>query len=100
MAVGLAWLGAYEGASDRFPTIQFGILVPILVGSILIWRSHYVRRLIEAVPQQWLVGVQLYRALGLIFLVLYAGGSLPGLFAWPAGSGDSSSAHTGGSRPW
>ena len=52
LAVGLAWLGAYEGASDRFPTIQFGILVPILVGSILIWRSHYVRRLIEAQPAQ------------------------------------------------
>jgi len=34
------------------------------------------------------VGVQVYRALGLIFLVLYAGGYLPGLFAWPAGVGD------------
>ena len=32
--------------------------------------------------------MQLYRALGLIFLVLYAAGRLPGLFAWPAGVGD------------
>jgi hypothetical protein len=40
------------------------------------------------VPQQWLVSVQLYRALGVIFLILYATGKLPGQFAWPAGVGD------------
>jgi Na+/phosphate symporter len=40
------------------------------------------------VPQEWLVGVQLYRAEGGIFLVLYATGWLPALFAWPAGLGD------------
>ena len=47
-----------------------------------------VARLLDAVPQAWLVGVQLYRALGVIFLILYASGKLPGLFAWPAGVGD------------
>jgi hypothetical protein len=40
------------------------------------------------VPQQWLIGVQLYRVLGAIFLILYGAGKLPGLFAWPAGLGD------------
>jgi hypothetical protein len=34
------------------------------------------------------VGIQLYRALGVIFLMLYANDKLPGLFAWPAGVGD------------
>ena len=43
---------------------------------------------IDAVPQSWIAGVQLYRVEGLIFLILYAGGSLPGAFAWPAGVGD------------
>ncbi len=88
IAVTLAWFGAYQGASERVPTIQYGILIPILIGSGLIWRSAFVWRLIEAMPQQWFVGLQLYRALGLIFLVLYASGRLPGLFAWPAGMGD------------
>ena len=74
--------------SDALPTIQFGILLPILIGSLLIWRSETVARIIAAVPQQWLIGVQLYRALGAIFLILYATGKLPGLFAWPAGVGD------------
>jgi len=40
------------------------------------------------VPQHWLIGVQLYRALGVIFLILYGTGKLPGAFAWPAGLGD------------
>lgn len=34
------------------------------------------------------MSVQAYRVLGLIFLVLYAGGRLPGAFAWPAGVDD------------
>lgn len=33
-------------------------------------------------------GVQLYRALGVIFLILYAAAKLPGQFAWPASVGD------------
>ena len=73
---------------DALPTIQFGIVPPILIGIFLIWRLDAVARLIDAVPQEWLVGVQLYRALGVIFLILYAAGHLPGLFAWPAGVGD------------
>jgi hypothetical protein len=35
-----------------------------------------------------MVAVQLYRALGVIFLVLCFSGNMPGLFAWPAGVGD------------
>jgi hypothetical protein len=35
-----------------------------------------------------LIGVQLYRALGVVFLILLAMDRLPGVFAWPAGTGD------------
>jgi hypothetical protein len=41
-----------------------------------------------AVPQPWIVGVQFYRALGVVFLILYATNKMPGLFALPAGIGD------------
>ncbi len=88
LAIVLAVLGAYHAESDRIPTIQYGIFMPILIGGFLIWRSPSVRRVIDAVPQQWIVGVQVYRALGVIFLILYATDRLPGLFAWPAGLGD------------
>jgi hypothetical protein len=87
-AIALAAMGVYHVSSSAVPTIQYGIVLPILVGAVLIWRSETAKRIIEAVPQQWLVGVQLYRALGAIFLILYATGKLPALFAWPAGLGD------------
>lgn len=87
-AIALGWLGVYRGVSDRIPTIQYGILAPILVGGWLIFRSSTVARVLDAVPQHWLIGVQFYRALGIIFLILYGTGKLPGLFAWPAGLGD------------
>ena len=73
---GARWASTTWDAS-AIPTIQYGIALPILIGSLLIWRSETVARIIDAVPQQWLVGVQLYRALGVIFLILYATGKLP-----------------------
>jgi hypothetical protein len=84
----LAWLEFYRGASTRIPTIQYGLLIPIVVGVALAWKWKLLGRVIDAVPQEWIVGVQLYRAMGLVFLVLLAVGRLPGLFAWPAGVGD------------
>ncbi len=84
----LAWLDAYQGGPGRFPMLPVAILAPVVVGALLIRPSAATWRLIEAVPQQWLVGVQLYRAGGAVFLVLWAGGQLPGLFALPAGLGD------------
>jgi hypothetical protein len=88
IAFALGVSGVYRGASDQMPRIQYGMLVPILIGSLLIMRSSTVARVLEAVPQQWLVGIQSYRALGIMFLILYAAGQMPGLFAWPAGIGD------------
>jgi hypothetical protein len=81
-------VGAFEGVPGRPPTIQYGFLVPVAIAALLLWRSDTVARIIDAVPQQWLIGVQATRALGATFLVLYASGLMPGLFAFPAGLGD------------
>ena len=88
LSIALAAMGVYHVGASAIPTIQYGIALPILIGSLLLWRSDTMARLLDAVPQQWLIGVQLYRALGVIFLILYVAGKLPGLFAWPAGVGD------------
>ena len=88
VAIALGAMGVYHVNASGIPTIQYGILLPILIGALMIWRSETAKRIIDAVPQSWLVGVQLYRALGVIFLILYATGKLPSLFAWPAGIGD------------
>ena len=70
------------------PTIQFGILVPIVIGLVLLTRSTRTARLLDALPMSWLVGVQFYRVLGGVFLVLWSDGRLPWQFALPAGIGD------------
>jgi hypothetical protein len=70
------------------PTIPFGLLIPVAAGVVLFWRWPLLTRIIESVPQGWIVSVHAYRVEGLIFLILYAGGWLPGAFAWPAGVGD------------
>jgi hypothetical protein len=88
VALALALIGTFEGVPGRPPTIQYGFLVPVAVAAVLIWRSDTVAHIIDAVPQHWLIGVQATRALGAIFLVLYAAGLMPGLFAFPAGLGD------------
>jgi hypothetical protein len=87
-ALTLSWLEFFRGAEDRIPTIQLGIFVPIAAGSIALWRSRTLRRILDAVPQSWIVGVQVYRVLGLTFLTLLAAGQLPAVFAVPAGVGD------------
>jgi hypothetical protein len=85
-ALSLSWIGVYRGA--RIPTIQYGVLIPLVAGIVLFWRWDTLKRALETVPLQWIVTVQVYRVLGVTFLVLYAAGHLPGEFAWPAGVGD------------
>ena len=87
-AIVLAALGVYHVNASEVPTIQYGIVLPIFIGALVIWQSEAAKRVIHAVPQEWLVGVQFYRALGVIFLILYTTGKLPSLFALPAGIGD------------
>jgi hypothetical protein len=87
-ALSLSWLGFYQGTPMRIPTVEFGLLLPIIAGVLFYWRSAVISRIIAAAPQSLLVGVQLYRVLGIIFLVLFFGGAMPGVFAIPAGAGD------------
>jgi hypothetical protein len=80
--------GFYSPRSGSVPTIQYGLLTPIVLGVVLFSAWPLLRRTLAIIPNSWLVGVQLYRALGVIFPILYAGKHLSGLFALPAGVGD------------
>jgi hypothetical protein len=80
--------GWWGGASHKIPTIQYGLLIPIAAGVVLFWNWPLLRRTIAVVPSEWLVGLQFYRILGVIFLILYAAGRFSALFALPAGIGD------------
>jgi len=94
----LAWYGVstYLAAHDVFraskavtvPAIPFAVFLPIIAGLWLIFRSRIMAHIIDATPLSWLIGVQVYRVVGVIFLILLGAGQLPPEFALPAGSGD------------
>jgi hypothetical protein len=85
-ALGLG--SVYVASANSIPTIELGIVTPILVGIGLYLALPGVRELVRHVPHQWLIGLQVYRAGGAIFIVLWGMGLVPGAFAWPAGMGD------------
>lgn len=87
VAAATSIVGYYRPSSGP-PTIQYGLMTPIVIGVLAFFSWPLLRRIVASVPNTWLVGVQFYRALGVIFVVLYAGGHLPGIFALPAGLGD------------
>src|SRR5690349_10332324 len=43
------------------PTILFGLLIPLAVGAVALWRSETIASLIAAIPLHWLVAAQVYR---------------------------------------
>jgi hypothetical protein len=88
LVVVLARQAVFASTSDTTtPIIAIGIGVPIAAGLSLL-RLPGVRRAIDRVPLHWLIGVQLYRVLGGLFLIAYSRDEMPGEFALPAGIGD------------
>jgi hypothetical protein len=69
------------------PRIPMMLVSTLLFGYLLLLSATY-RRIIEGVPQHWLIGIQAFRMLGGVWLVRYFTGDLPGSFALPAGIGD------------
>jgi hypothetical protein len=80
--------GFVNGGSERVPPLLFGLLAPVLAGLALFRESRTLRAFLAATPVSLLVGVQLYRVLGLVFLGMASLGALPVAFAGPAGVGD------------
>src|SRR5262249_61931173 len=69
------------------PTILFGLLIPLAIAAIALWRSESIASLTAAIPLHWLVAAQVFRVGGGMFLMLLADGRLPWQFALPAGVG-------------
>ena len=97
-AVLVAWLAVDValGAAGVFaaspttwvPFIALGIAVPLVAGGVLLARPGAVQRFVDSIPLDRLIGVQVYRAAGVIFLIAWASGRMPAVFALPAGIGD------------
>src|SRR6185369_3264009 len=85
----LAQAGIFmPGALGRLPAIPLAVVLPIAIALPLLIRSKHITAMIDVIPPSWLIGLQVYRALGAVFLVRWAAGQLPGEFAIPAGVGD------------
>jgi hypothetical protein len=87
LALVLAVTGFYRTREVDLPRLPLALL-PAALGGVFLWRSNAIAPLLAAAPQGWLVGVQGYRVVGVSFLVLWATGYLPAVFAVPAGLGD------------
>ena len=72
------------------PPIALGLAVLIPIAAFTVWfrASEPFRRFALALDLRTLTFIQSWRIVGFVFLVLYADGILPGLFAIPAGWGD------------
>ena len=83
--------GVYRGSADSaLPALLLAldVVLPIAIGFTVLAASRTARDLLAATPPHLLIGVQVYRVLGAIFIALLAQGRVPGEFANPAGWGD------------
>jgi hypothetical protein len=95
-----AWLGAVmllapapasllaHGPFYITPLIPLFFGASIAIVLLALWRSSTFRRALAAVPLPVLNAVQVYRTIGVVFVILFAQGQLPAHFALPAGWGD------------
>lgn len=73
--------------SESVPRIAYAV-IPLAVGYLGYLMLRSARAVVDEIPLQWMIGLQLYRALGVVFLVEWILGALPGAFALPAGIAD------------
>ncbi len=81
----LGWLEVFKNFSPLVLLFAFGI--PFLANKFLN-RSQILQLAVDSAPNHFLIGMQIYRLLGVIFLTMYAAGLLPAAFAIPSGVGD------------
>ncbi len=65
------------------------LIIPLswlLPSLILYWKRNWF--LSQKLSQNWLIGLQLFRVIGGVFLIEMILGHIPGIFAYPAGFGD------------
>lgn len=102
----VAWWLAVIGAArhgffqvtraDSFPKLLLGWIPALALGAIW-WGSPAVQKLSNRIPLSALVGVQVFRLVGLAMVWSTVLGRLPPLFGWVAGMGG---VLVGASAPW
>jgi hypothetical protein len=82
------WSLAAAGLFAASSLLPVAIFLPVLIGVPLVLRSRWLGEVLDHTPPTWLIGLQVYRVFGSIFVLGWLVGQLPGAFALPAGLGD------------
>jgi hypothetical protein len=85
---GAAINGVFRGGVVPVPPTPLAIFLPVIIGVPILLRSRRIGQVLDAMPASWLVALQVYRVLGSAFLIGWALGAVPGIFALPVGIGD------------
>jgi hypothetical protein len=85
---GSAINGVFQVGVAPFPLLPFAIFLPVIIGAPIVLLSKRMAQVLDAMPASWLIALQVYRVLGSAFLIGWARGLVPGIFALPAGIGD------------
>ncbi len=94
----LGALGAFPRPPGAVPIpIILGLTIPVIVFLAGFGWSRSFHAYVLGTDLRLMAGVQAWRFAGLGFLAMYAQGTLPGFFAWPAGLGDIA---VGVTAPW
>jgi len=90
----IAWSAAIHGtfradeSPSSLPLLPLAIILPVLIGTPILLLSNRLGQVLDAMPANWLVALQIYRIFGGWALAAWLHGGLPGAFAVPAGIGD------------
>ena len=88
----VAWSAAINGVfgvgASAVPLLPMAIFLPVIIGMPLLLLSKRVGEVLDAMPAEWLIALQIYRVFGSVFLAGALGGLLPAVFGLPAGIGD------------
>jgi hypothetical protein len=85
------WSAARNGVfkpGGGVPVLPLAVFGPVIIGVPILLRSRRIGQVLDAMPASWLVAFQVFRVLGSTFLIGWARGAVPGVFALPAGIGD------------
>ncbi|MGX7875251.1 MFS transporter [Mesorhizobium sp. ORM6] len=88
----VAWSAAINGVfhpdATSLPALPSAIFLPVIIGAPLLLFSKRIGRVLDTMPANWLVMLQLYRVFGGWAIAAWLHGALPSAFAVPAGIGD------------
>jgi hypothetical protein len=80
--------GAFKPGAAAIPVLPIATLGPVVLAVPILLRSRLIGEVLDAMPASWMVALQVLRVNGFAFLIGWVYGTVPGVFALPAGIGD------------